>query len=223
MEEEVDLPAITAENPAGAVMPAGTNTAGLASDFETFLKMLTTQMRYQDPFNPMEATDFAVQLATFSSVEQQIRTNHLLESLAAQAGIAELAGLIGLSARSPAPVQYSGDPVQVAIDVPEGAEHTDLVVRNALGRIIDMIPIAARTKTYVWSGLGGDGMPVPEGRYTFELASYAAGELISNRPAETYSTIVEARRDDTGPVIVLADGSEVGIDAVSALRDPQHG
>ena len=58
-------------------------TAALSSDFETFLKMLTVQMENQDPLNPVDSADYAVQLATFSSVEQQVRTNDLLSSLAA--------------------------------------------------------------------------------------------------------------------------------------------
>lgn len=55
---------------------AESKTAAFASsDFETFLKMLTTQIKNQDPLNPMEGTEFAVQLATFSGVEQQVMTN----------------------------------------------------------------------------------------------------------------------------------------------------
>ena len=49
----------------------GGNSA-LSSDFETFLRMLTTQLQNQDPLNPVDSADFAVQLATFSSVEQQV-------------------------------------------------------------------------------------------------------------------------------------------------------
>ena len=41
---------------------------GDSSDYETFLKMLTVQMQNQDPLNPVESSDFAAQLATFSSV-----------------------------------------------------------------------------------------------------------------------------------------------------------
>ena len=65
-----------------AIQPAfGGTSAGAAdgsaaaesSDFETFLKMLTVQMQNQDPLNPVESTDYAVQLATFSGVEQNSR------------------------------------------------------------------------------------------------------------------------------------------------------
>src|SRR5690606_19156239 len=64
-------------------------------DFDTFLKMLTTQIANQDPLNPMEGSDFAVQLATFSGVEQQARTNQLIEALASRMGVSGLSQLSG--------------------------------------------------------------------------------------------------------------------------------
>ena len=64
--------------------------------------MMTVQMENQDPLNPMESSEFAVQLATFSGVEQQIRTNDLLASMIASqtaGGLAELANWVGMEAR----------------------------------------------------------------------------------------------------------------------------
>ncbi|MEP0702358.1 MAG: flagellar hook capping FlgD N-terminal domain-containing protein, partial [Lentilitoribacter sp.] len=54
------------------VTSAQTETSNaLASDFETFLKMLTAQARYQDPLEPIDSSEYAAQLAQFSMVEQQ--------------------------------------------------------------------------------------------------------------------------------------------------------
>ena len=49
--------------------------AGAGADFQTFLTMLTAQLKNQDPLSPMESTDFAIQLATFAGVEQQALGN----------------------------------------------------------------------------------------------------------------------------------------------------
>lgn len=83
-----------------------------AGDFQTFLTMLTAQMQNQNPLEPIEASDFAAQLATFSGVEQQVQTNELLASLATQMGLADLASWVGRDVLSPAPVQYNGAPLQ---------------------------------------------------------------------------------------------------------------
>lgn len=60
---------------------AGKNAAtnSLNGDFETFLRLLTTQLQNQDPLDPTNSTEFVAQLANFSSVEQQVQTNTKLE------------------------------------------------------------------------------------------------------------------------------------------------
>ena len=85
-----------------AAASAGAPTM-ISSDFQTFLRMMTAQMQNQDPLNPMEASDFAVQLATFSGVEQQVRSNDLLAGLSDQMslmGVSQLAGWVGMEART---------------------------------------------------------------------------------------------------------------------------
>ena len=65
--------------------PTDTETAAadLASDFDTFLQLLTTQLKNQDPSKPFDSTEFVGQLASFSAVEQQIATNSKLDALVA--------------------------------------------------------------------------------------------------------------------------------------------
>ncbi len=55
--------------------------SNVAEQFDTFLKLLTAQVRNQDPLAPLDSTQFVEQLATFSSLEQQVQTNTLLQSL----------------------------------------------------------------------------------------------------------------------------------------------
>ena len=55
--------------------------ATITADFESFLQLLTAQMRNQDPLSPIDSTQFVEQLASFSAVEQQVQTNSLLEGL----------------------------------------------------------------------------------------------------------------------------------------------
>ena len=58
-------------------------TQQLAGNFDTFLKLLTTQLQNQDPMSPMDSNQFTQQLVAFSGVEQQINTNDNLQSLIA--------------------------------------------------------------------------------------------------------------------------------------------
>ena len=52
-----------------------------AADYESFLTLLTAQLKNQDPLKPLESTEFVAQLASFSAVEQQVRTNDSLTAI----------------------------------------------------------------------------------------------------------------------------------------------
>ena len=65
----VSAPSASTNTPTSA---ATTGSTGLTGDFNTFLKLLTTQLQNQDPLNPQDATQFTAQLATFSMLDQLI-------------------------------------------------------------------------------------------------------------------------------------------------------
>jgi flagellar basal-body rod modification protein FlgD len=196
------------------------NTRALASDFETFLRMLTTQLRNQDPLNPMQSTDFAVQLATFSTVEQGVRTNQLLEGMMNRTALAELAGLVGMSVRSEGPAQFDGTALTLGLPALSGVESTRLVVRDALGETVDSAEVPATGGPHVWRGLGADGMALPAGSYSFQLVGYVDGQPVDSAAVETFAQVVEARQDSDGTRLVLVGGREVALEAVSGLRSP---
>src|ERR1051326_3471929 len=64
--------------------PAQTPMAQLSSNFSTFLQLLTTQLKNQDPTAPMDSNQFTQQLVEFSQVEQQMGTNTTLKRLITQ-------------------------------------------------------------------------------------------------------------------------------------------
>lgn len=69
--------------------------SGTAPDFNTFLKLLLAQIKNQDPTKPMDATQTVTQLATFSGVEQAVRTNALLGSMLTNSVASQAGSLIG--------------------------------------------------------------------------------------------------------------------------------
>src|SRR5882724_10778257 len=74
------LAANAAANPTPA---APTSTTGLGTDFKTFLTLLTTQLKNQNPLSPLDTNQFTQQLVSFSQVEQAINTNDKLTNLLA--------------------------------------------------------------------------------------------------------------------------------------------
>lgn len=199
------------------------SAAKLSSDFTTFLKMLTTQMQNQDPLNPMESSDFAMQLATFSGVEQQVRSNQLLETLAAQfslVGMSQLAGWVGQEARAAADVWYRGQPVTLAPNPVANADRAVLVLSDAQGNVVSREDLPVSAAPYLWLGGDAAGDPLPEGRYSLALESWRDGEVLQTDPVEHYGKVVEARGGSSGVRLVFEGGIEVMATEITALRAP---
>lgn len=204
-------------------MPLAGSATALASDFETFLRMLTTQARYQDPLEPLDSSQYAAQLAQFSMVEQQVLTNQSLDILRAALGasdIATMAGLVGMEARSAAPALFDGSALTVVPPRLPEAEDALLVVRNEAGSVVNRLPIGTDGAPITWSGQNEVGATVPHGLYSFSVESRVGGEVTRTDPAETYGRVVEAQLQDGAVVLVLGGGQTVASTEVTALRQP---
>jgi flagellar basal-body rod modification protein FlgD len=211
--------------PPGTPPTLATSKPRISSDFDTFLKMLTAQMQNQDPLNPIDSADYATQLATFSGVEQQMRTNDLLSSLGSQMavlGMSQLAGWVGQKARANAPVWMDGDPVTMQLSPAIGADRAVLVVRNASGALVSREEVPTTPGLYDWLGGDAAGDPLPEGRYTLSLESFSGETRLGESPVEAYARIIEARNGPTGATLVLEGGVEVPSSSITALRVPNQ-
>lgn len=217
----MDINSTTSAPSAAAAQTGATASEGMInSDFETFLKMLTAQMQNQDPLNPIESADFATQLATFSGVEQQVRTNDLLASIGAGLGdgLTQYAGWVGMEARVAAPAQFDGRPVTV-LPTPEATADTAMmVVRDSTGAEVQRFEISVSDDPFTWTGLDSSGVPVADGAYSFFVESHAGGQLLSTSQAQIYALVSEVRTTAGQPSLVLDGGTEVVTSAVTALR-----
>lgn len=76
-------------------------TSGASTlNYDAFLKLLTAQMKFQDPTKPMDSTQFVSQLASFSNVEQAIKTNSKLDAMITTMSLNQADGLIGKTVTS---------------------------------------------------------------------------------------------------------------------------
>ncbi|RWR45404.1 flagellar basal body rod modification protein [Sinirhodobacter ferrireducens] len=209
--------------------PASSSTGSgtkISSDYQMFLKLLTTQMQNQDPTDPIDSSDYAVQLATFSGVEQQVKTNELLTSMTTQLGllgVTQYAGWVGMEARVAAPAYFDGTtPLTVAPNPVTGADQAVLVVKDAAGTEVARRDVGTTAETIDWAGTDSSGNTLPAGVYSFELESYNSGTLLSTDPAEVYGTITEVQGTAEGSVLVLRGGAQVAPAEITGLRDPDQ-
>jgi len=192
--------------------------SAISSDFQTFLRMLTVQMQNQNPLEPIEASDFAVQLATFSSVEQQVRTNDLLSQLSARMGLSELGSWVGRTALTSGPVFVGDAPQRLVPPEVVGADRAELIVSDLNGRELarfEVDPLATE--------INFDMPPVEEGglvsgHYQMSMESYRAGTSLGVNPVLGYARVEEARMDAGQILLVLEGGHIINSNSVIGLR-----
>lgn len=200
---------------------SGGPTMSGSTDYQTFLTMLTTQLKNQDPTAPMESTDFAVQLATFSGVEQQTMTNQLLERMGGKMDamtLSDLSSWLGAQARVSAPVTVDGSPVTLYPQFDAKADKAVLVVKDATGNTVSRNALDPAAKTLDWTPADATGAPLTSGRYVLSVENYAGDTPLSITPVQHYATVTEAKIGPKGTMLVLEDGSEVAASDVTSLK-----
>ncbi|MBU2956180.1 flagellar hook capping FlgD N-terminal domain-containing protein [Paracoccus sp. 1_MG-2023] len=197
-------------------------SSGTGGDFETFLKMLTAQLQNQDPLNPMESTDFAVQLATFAGVEQQALSNQLLEQLVGQSGTGGIGGVadwIGKEARTTGPVHFGDTPLTLEVAPHALADSVTLITTTATGQELMREEIGPGEGQIDWYGRDDLGNKLPDGLYAFQIVSSRDGQVIDTSEVETYARVTEAQVGPDGTMIVLEGGATASVDQVTGLRE----
>lgn len=205
-----------------AVEPAPTKEVAAATDFETFLSLLTAQMRNQDPLKPLDSTEFVAQLASFSTVEQQIRSNDrldaILDALTGGSG-AGLAQWIGKEVRSAAPVRFDGEPIDIWTEPVPDAKRAVLVVTDAQGQEVARLAADPSAKALVWAGETAAG-GAPTGSYRFTIDYLSEEESLGSVEGTTFSRVKELRLGDEEPRLVLDGGADISAEEVAAVREP---
>ena len=173
----------------------------------------------------VHSTDFAVQLATFSGVEQQVQTNDLLEAMMAQlgtGGMSEYASWVGMEARVNAPAWFDGAPITLMPEPAPAADRAELVVYDEANTEVGRYPVTPSSDPIAWFGMQQTGEPYPQGLYSFKMESYIGSELLSSKEVDVYTEIVEARNEDGGTMLVLEGGTSIAADEIMALRRPEE-
>ncbi len=211
---------ITPTSSATAAPPpaaTGSTASSISSDFDTFLQMLTAQMRNQDPLDPANAEDFAVQLATFSQLEQQVLTNNLLSQLVSPGTTSEMhaAGMIGKQVLSTAAVQLGTDPITIRPGEAPG-QTRQLAVIGPDGERVQTLTLRDTQAEITWPAAGASATP---GAYRFVIETMEDGTVAQREDAPAFGLITEVHFSDSGPTYRLASGAEIGADDILALRN----
>ena len=210
---------------AAAAAPADRKTQ-IAGDFDTFLKLLTTQLANQDPLSPMDSNQFTEQLVQFASVEQSVATNTKLDRIldvidADQIGAGT--GYLGREVEADVSTLRLGPtgPASFAMSLDEVPAQIAIDVKNAGGDTIATLapPAQSGRQTVVWDGRDHRGFRAPAGTYTVDVdAETARG--VPLQASTRLSGTVEAVENEGGTLFLDVGGHRVAIGDITAVRTP---
>ncbi len=159
---------------AGASSSASSR-AGIADNFDTFLNILTTQLKNQNPLDPLDTNQFTQQLVQFSGVEQQLKTNDFLQSLIlnSQASTATQAtSFIGKTVTASTTVsELANGSASWSLNVDKDAGNSSIVIKDASGAEVYRTKgaLTAGENTFTWDGVGSNGKSYPSGSYQISV------------------------------------------------------
>jgi flagellar basal-body rod modification protein FlgD len=172
----------------------------LAGDFNTFLKLLTTQIKNQSPTDPLDTNQMTNQLVQFSSVEQQIAMNQNLQRLINLEQASQLtasAPLIGQKVEVEADqITLQGGTGALRLPAADASQMAQITIRGSGGRIIrqDTVQLGSAASNWSWNGRGTDGASVPDGAYKASVTGFGAGGKVEVLPFTTVGTVTGAER-----------------------------
>ena len=192
------------------------------ADFQSFLILLTAQLRNQDPLQPLDSTQFVAQLASFSTVEQLVGVNDRLDAQASQAAAESGAGFASWIGHAASAIDgrfaASGGAEDFVVPQIAGTERVEAVVMTANGRELDRFTVVADAEGRAsWGGAAALGV-TPGSELRIELVFHGNSAVIDTRPAAVFRTITGMRGTTDGPAFELAGGGTLSPADVAELR-----
>ena len=207
---------------------SSTNSSGslvdnqeIASNFTTFLQMLTTQLQNQDPLSPMDTNQFTQQLVQFAQVEQQMKSNDQLSTLVS----------LQQTAQSTAALSYVGATVVVDGSAAQMTNSTatwninvtkpataSVTITDSTGQTVysGSYAVSPGNQQFVWNGLGNDGKQWPDGTYKLTATAVDA-----NNQSTAVSTEIQGKVDSAdltqNPPVLSINGQNYTLNQVKQI------
>jgi flagellar basal-body rod modification protein FlgD len=214
-------PATTGTNTNSTASATGIDSNTIAGNFQTFLTLLTTQLKNQDPLDPLDTNQFTQQLVQFAQVEQQLKSNDQLGTLvslqqtaqqtAALNFVGETVGVTGATA------PLSNGQATWALQVPKPATG-QVTISSSTGQTVftGNYQMNAGSQPFVWDGKDNSGLQWPDGNYTLTVtAQDASGQPVAV-PTEIDAVVDSVDLTQNPPTLSVA-GQNYTLDKIRRI------
>lgn len=201
---------------------AGNTT--IANNFTAFLQLLTTQLKNQNPLEPLDTNQFTQQLVQFTQVEQQmkmndqmatlIKLNETAEKTIALAYVGSTVVVDGATTR----LQQGSAIWQFSTTKPASVSIT---ITDATGAAVytSSYTVQPGTQTVAWDGVGNNGTQYPDGDYTIAVTAKDASGQVTALPTEVQGA-VDYVDVSTSPPVLAIGGQKFTLDKIKRVVRP---
>ena len=201
----------------------------LSADMNTFLTLLTTQLKFQDPLNPTDTAEFTNQLVQYSNVEQSIQTNEKLDSLISLNNNnlgAQAVSYIGKVAQVLGDVMpLDGGSAQATYTLDKNVSSCTIMIKDMNGNIVytEKGNSVAGTHNFKWDGKDSNGNRLEDGAYQIMVnTSVPAGETAATIITTVLGKVTGVASDSKGVYIGLGDSVTSNLNDILTIRDGSY-
>ena len=198
---------------------------------DEFLNLLVVQLQNQDPLNPMDSQEFAVQLSQFSQVEQLLNIRESLDAgRSTNEAVVQIlnslmtTNLLGkdVIVQSGNFLHEEGEETVLEFNVPEVAEGMKVTIENSAGEVVDVIEFGASGagfQSVVWDGRDSNDDLFTSGQYVFRVegVNLQNGKILGQPRSFGRVTGVTSL---SGTPMLIVNGTPISVGLVQEIREP---
>jgi flagellar basal-body rod modification protein FlgD len=204
---------------ASAVSSVANDT--LANNFTTFLQLLTTQLKNQNPLDPLDTNQFTQQLVQFAQVEQQMKSNSQLETLVSLQQATQATQALGYVGQT---VAIDGQTSKLtssgagwSFNSSKPATATINILNSAGATVFSgTYSLNSGIQNFVWDGRNNSGVKQPDGDYTLSIsAKDASGQFVA--VSTEIQGVVDSVDMTKTPPVLSVNNTEYALDKIKRV------
>jgi flagellar basal-body rod modification protein FlgD len=196
----------------------------LSSNFSTFLTLLTTQLKNQDPTAPMDSNQFTQQLVMYSQVEQQIDSNTNLKTLISQGSSnasAMTTGYLGKKVSiTNGNASLTGGAANWSYTLDTASANTQLTISDANGKNVYSGTglMTSGSHTFAWDGKDNNGNQLADGTYKLTVTATDSNNNTVTSSVASAGTVTQIDMTASPPKLIVGN-MEIGLSDIAAVAN----
>lgn len=206
-----------------AAAQATSNAAQIGATQDRFLKLLVTQMKNQDPLNPLDNAQVTSQMAQLSTVTGIDKLNSTVEALSANMLASQSLSAVSMIGH---PALVAGTQIDLlnsqgdaAVELPQPVDNLTVKISDASGNVVRTLNMGAQKAGFAniqWDGRTDAGLNATDGKYSFSAVSMLGGTK-SDATTLSYGVVNSVAQTQNGVTVNVGQLGEVSLNSIKKI------